>query len=82
MTFSGYLAVKYAVPVPVLSPPQSGNPPGLNQVVACDIGVLNLAGGGFRMKGLAEVVSALDVHHTMFDEESLTFSQRALHKGP
>jgi hypothetical protein len=83
VTFSGYIAVKYAVPVPVLSPPQSGNSPGLAQVVARDIGDIDLAGGaGFRMKGLAEVVSALDVHHTMFDEESLTFSQRALHKGP
>ncbi|MFE9399949.1 hypothetical protein [Streptomyces flavidovirens] len=82
VTFSGYIAVEYAVPVPVLSPPQPGNPPSFAQVVARDIGVLNLSGGGFRMKGLAEVVSALDVHHTMFDEESLTFSPRALHKGP
>lgn len=82
VTFSGFVAVKYAVPVAVLSPPQSGNP-GLDQVVARDIADIDLAGGaGFRMKGLAEVVSALDVHHTMFDAESLTYSQRALHKGP
>ncbi|HWU08973.1 MAG TPA: hypothetical protein VN520_21760 [Streptomyces sp.] len=83
VTFSGFLAVKYAVPVPVLAPPQSASSPGVAQVVACDISNIDLAGGaGFRMKGLAEVVSALDVHHTMFDEESLTFSQRALYKGP
>ncbi|MFE9680886.1 hypothetical protein [Streptomyces sp. NPDC006285] len=83
VTFSGFLAVKYAVPVPVLSPPQPGTPPGLDQVVARDIGTIDLPGGaGFRMTGWAEVVSALDVHHTMFDNEILTYSQRALHKGP
>ncbi|MFG2224415.1 hypothetical protein [Streptomyces sp. NPDC048644] len=82
VTFSGLLAVKYDVPVTVLSPPQSGDHPGLDQLVARDIGDLDLAGGGFRMKGLAEVVSALEVHHTMFDGESLTDSQRALHKQP
>ncbi|MFF5480005.1 hypothetical protein ACFY5C_22065 [Streptomyces sp. NPDC012935] len=82
VTFSGLLAVKYDVPVAVLSPPQPGNYPGLDQLVARDIGDLDLAGGGFRMKGLAEVVSALEVHHTMFDGESLTDSQRALHKQP
>ncbi|MFK0296534.1 hypothetical protein ACIQU6_39530 [Streptomyces sp. NPDC090442] len=82
VTFSGLIAVKYDVPVTVLSPPQSGEYPGLNQLVARDIGDIELAGGGFRMKGLAEVVSALEVHHTMFDGESLTDSQRALHKQP
>ncbi|MGD3112613.1 hypothetical protein [Streptomyces sp. YGL11-2] len=82
VTFSGLIAVKYDVPVAVLSPPQPGDYPGLDQVVAHDIGDIDLAGGGFRMKGLAEVVSALDVHHTMFDDESLTDSQRALHKQP
>ncbi|QRX89635.1 MULTISPECIES: hypothetical protein [Streptomyces] len=82
VTFSGLIAVKYDVPVAVLSPPQSGDYPGLDQVVARDIGDLDLAGGGFRMKGLAEVVSALEVHHTMFDGESLTDSERALYKKP
>ncbi|MEU8925828.1 hypothetical protein AB0D10_33675 [Kitasatospora sp. NPDC048545] len=82
VTFSGLIAVKYDVPVAVLSPPQPGNYPGLDQLVARDIGDIDLAGGGFRMKGLAEVVSALEVHHTMFDGESLTDSQRALHKQP
>ncbi|MGX1887262.1 hypothetical protein [Streptomyces sp. NPDC055287] len=82
VTFSGLIAVKYDAPVAVLAPPQSGDYPGLDQVVARDIGDLDLAGGGFRMKGLAEVVSALDVHHTMFDGEILTDSQRALHKRP
>ncbi|MFI0742252.1 hypothetical protein ACH4PU_29900 [Streptomyces sp. NPDC021100] len=80
VTFSGLIAVKYDVPVAVLSPPQSGDHPGLDRVVARPIGDLDLAGGGFRMMGLAEVVSALEVHHTMFDGESLTDSQRALHK--
>ncbi|MER5782622.1 hypothetical protein ABT104_12975 [Streptomyces mobaraensis] len=82
VTFSGLIAVQYAVPVAVLSPPQPGDHPGLDRVVAHDIGDLDLAGGGFRMQGLAEVVSALDVHHTMFDGESLTDSQRALYKQP
>ncbi|AZQ74948.1 hypothetical protein EKH77_30595 [Streptomyces luteoverticillatus] len=82
VTFSGLIAVKYDVPVAVLSPPQSGDYPGLDRVVARPIGDLDLAGGGFRMQGLAEIVSALDVHHTMFDSESLTDSQRALHKQP
>ncbi|MFJ6821882.1 hypothetical protein ACIQRJ_15900 [Streptomyces niveus] len=82
VTFSGLLAVQYDVPVAVLSPPQAGDYPGLDQLVARDIGDLDLAGGGFRMKGLAEVVSALEVHHTMFDGESLTDSQRAPHKQP
>ncbi|MFG2349742.1 hypothetical protein [Streptomyces phaeochromogenes] len=82
VTFSGLLAVKYDVPVAVLSPPQSGDYPGLDHLVARDIGDLDLAGGGFRMKGLAEVVSALDVHHTMFDGENLSDSERALHKQP
>ncbi|EDY49670.1 hypothetical protein [Streptomyces clavuligerus] len=82
VTFSGLLAVKYDVPVAVLSPPQPGEYPGLDEVVARDIADLGLAGGGFRMKGLAEVVSALEVHHTMFDGESLTGSERELHKQP
>ncbi|MBD0707938.1 MULTISPECIES: hypothetical protein [unclassified Streptomyces] len=83
VTFSGLIAVKYDVPVAVLSPPQSGTYPGLAQVVARDIGDIDLGGGaGFRMKGLAEVVSALEVHHTMFDGESLTGSDRELHKQP
>ncbi|MEU8545988.1 hypothetical protein AB0C81_03080 [Streptomyces roseoverticillatus] len=82
VTFSGLIAVHYDVPVAVLSPPQSGNYPGLDQVVARDINDLDLARGGFRMKGLAEVVSALEVHHTMFDSESLTGSDRALYKQP
>ncbi|MEV0253051.1 hypothetical protein AB0H82_02075 [Streptomyces sp. NPDC050732] len=80
VTFSGLLAVQYAVPVPVLAPPQSGAYPGLDRLVARDIGDIDLAGGGFRMKGLAEVVSALDVHHTMFDGEKLTDSQRTPYK--
>ncbi|MFH8555953.1 hypothetical protein ACH4GP_16335 [Streptomyces celluloflavus] len=83
VTFSGLLAVKYDVPVAVLSPPQSRDYPGLEYVVARDLGDIDLAGGnGFRMKGLAEVVSALEVHHTMFDGESLTGSERELHKKP
>ncbi|MFI9392859.1 hypothetical protein ACIG53_18445 [Streptomyces bauhiniae] len=82
VTFSGLIAVMYDVPVAVLSPPQPGDYPGLNQLVARDISDIDLAGGGFRMQGLAEVVSALEVHHTMFDGESLTDSQRAPHKVP
>ncbi|MFE4689766.1 hypothetical protein ACFRH6_06885 [Streptomyces sp. NPDC056749] len=82
VTFSGLLAVKYDVPVAVLSPPQPGDYPGLDLLVARDIGDLDLAGGGFRMKGLAEVVSALEVHHTMFDGESLTDSRREPYKRP
>ncbi|MEV6424772.1 hypothetical protein [Streptomyces sp. NPDC051662] len=82
VTFSGLLAVQYDVPVAVLAPPQAGDYPGLAPLVARDIGDLDLAGGGFRMKGVAEVVSALEVHHTMFDGESLTDSQRTLHKQP
>ncbi|MFD9237029.1 hypothetical protein ACFWB3_17425 [[Kitasatospora] papulosa] len=82
VSFSGLLAVKYAVPVTVLSPPQPDNYPGLDQLVARDISDLELADGGFRMKGLAEVVSALEVHHTMFDGESLTDSERDLYKKP
>ncbi|MFE4667232.1 hypothetical protein ACFRI7_26865 [Streptomyces sp. NPDC056716] len=82
VTFSGLLAVRYDVPVAVLSPPQSGDYPALDRVVARDIGDLDLSGGGFRMKGLAEVVSALEVHHTMFDGENLTGSDRALYKTP
>jgi hypothetical protein len=83
VTFSGLLAVKYDVPVAVLAPPQSREYPGLEYVVARDLGDIDLAGGnGFRMKGLAEVVSALEAHHTMFDGESLTGSDRELHKQP
>lgn len=80
VTLSGLIAVKYDVPVAVLSPPQPGDHPGLADVVARDICDLDLAGGGFLMHGLAEVVSALEVHHTMFDCETLTDSHRALHK--
>ncbi len=82
VTFSGLIAVMYAVPVAVLSPPQPGNYPGLDKLVARDIGDIDLAGGGFRMKGLAEVVSSLDVHHTMFDGEDLIDDPRALYKQP
>ncbi|MEU2339847.1 hypothetical protein ABZ608_41045 [Streptomyces sp. NPDC013172] len=83
VTFSGLLAVQYAVPVAVLSPPQPRSYPGLDHVVARSLGDIDLGGGnGFRMKGLAEVVSALEVHHTMFDGESLTGSERELHKLP
>ncbi|MFB6532807.1 hypothetical protein ACFCY8_02730 [Streptomyces noursei] len=83
VTFSGLLAVMYDVPVAVLSPPQPGEHPGLSRMVARNLGDIDLAGGnGFRMRGLAEVVSALEVHHTMFDGESLTGSDRELHKQP
>ncbi|MER5857300.1 hypothetical protein ACFV2Z_34625 [Streptomyces sp. NPDC059688] len=82
VTFSGLIAVKYDVPVAVLSPPQPGNHPGLDHVVARPISDIDLAGGGFLMHGWAEVVSALDVHHTMFDSEGLADSHRALHKQP
>ncbi|MFF3974132.1 hypothetical protein ACFYZ6_30350 [Streptomyces rubiginosohelvolus] len=82
VTFSGLIAVQYDVPVAVLAPPQPRAYPGLAPVVARDIADLDLAGGGFRMKGLAEVVSALEVHHTMFDGEILTDSERDLYKTP
>ncbi|WP_432061697.1 hypothetical protein [Streptomyces sp. S1] len=82
VTFSGLLAVRYAVPVAVLSPPQLKSYPGLDSLVARDIGDLGLTPGGFRMKGLAEVVSALEVHHTMLDGESLAVSEQTLHKQP
>ncbi|MFJ6844151.1 hypothetical protein ACIQRE_15980 [Streptomyces griseoluteus] len=82
VTFSGLIAVRYAVPVAVLSPPQPATYPGLEQLVARDIGDIDLAPGGFRMKGLAEVVSDLEVHHTMLDGESLAVSQQTLHKQP
>lgn len=82
VTFSGLIAVKYAVPVAVLSPPQPGTYPGLDHLVARDIGDIDLAPGGFRLKGLAEVVSDLEVHHTMLDGESLSVSQQTLYKQP
>ncbi|MFD4278210.1 hypothetical protein R2B67_25705 [Streptomyces cyaneofuscatus] len=82
VTFSGLIAVQYAVPVTVLSPPQSSAYPGLAPVVARDIGDIDLAAGGFRMMGTAEVVSALDVHHAMFDGEDLSDSQQTLYKNP
>ncbi|MFJ1792170.1 hypothetical protein [Kitasatospora griseola] len=82
VTFSGLLAVMYDEPVAVLSPPQPGTYPGLAKLVARDIADLDLMPGGFRMKGLAEVVSALEVDHTMFDGESLTGSEQTLHKQP
>ncbi|MFE5832733.1 hypothetical protein ACFQ67_31210 [Streptomyces sp. NPDC056488] len=82
VTFSGLIAVQYAVPVAVLSPPQPGTYPGLSRMVARDIGDIDLAPGGFRMKGLAEVVSDLEVHHTMLDGESLAVSDQTLHKQP
>ncbi|KAA0932105.1 flagellar basal body L-ring protein FlgH [Streptomyces apricus] len=82
VTFSGLIAVQYAVPVAVLSPPQSGDYPGLSPLVARDIGDIDLTPGDFRMLGLAEVVSALDVHHTMLDGESLAVSEQTLHKKP
>ncbi|EGX58202.1 hypothetical protein SZN_18996 [Streptomyces zinciresistens K42] len=82
VTFSGLIAVQYAVPVAVLSPPQPGTYPGLDGMVARDIGDIDLTPGGFRMKGLAEVVSALDVHHTMLDVETLTVSQQTPYKQP
>jgi hypothetical protein len=82
VTFSGFLAVRYDVPANVLQPPQPASP-GLNNVVARDINRIGLASNGnFRLKGWAEVVSALDVHHTVFESETLTYSQRALYKTP
>jgi hypothetical protein len=81
VTFSGFLAVRYDVPTNVLSPPQPASP-GLNNVVARDINRIGLANNGnFRLKGWAEVVSALDVHHTVFESEALTYSPRALYKS-
>ncbi|MEV0123722.1 hypothetical protein AB0I16_19695 [Streptomyces sp. NPDC050703] len=82
VTFSGLIAVQYAVPVRTLSPPQPGTYPGLSHMVARDINDIDLTPGGFRMKGLAEVVSALDVHHTLLDVESLVINQQTLHKQP
>ncbi|MFJ4126132.1 hypothetical protein ACIP3U_33020 [[Kitasatospora] papulosa] len=82
VTFSGLIAVQYAVPVAVLSPPQPGTYPGLSRMVARDISDIDLAPGDFRMKGLAEVVSSLDVHHTLLDAEILALGQQTLHKQP
>ncbi|MFJ5927385.1 hypothetical protein ACIQF6_32820 [Kitasatospora sp. NPDC092948] len=82
VTFSGLLAVLYDEPVAVLSPPQPGTYPGLAKLVARDIADLDLVPDGFRMKGLAEVVSALEVDHTMFDGESLTDREQSLYKQP
>ncbi|MFK0174106.1 hypothetical protein ACIQU5_35590 [Streptomyces sp. NPDC090306] len=82
VTFSGLIAVQYDVPAAVLSPPQPGDYPGLLKVVARDIADIDLAPGGFRMKGLAEVVSALEVHHTLLDGEALAVSEQTLHKLP
>ncbi|MEU1088047.1 hypothetical protein ABZ401_14645 [Streptomyces sp. NPDC005892] len=82
VTFSGLIAVQYAVPVAVLSPPQPGTYPGLSRMVARDIADIDLAPGGFRLKGLAEVVSSLDVHHTLLDGENLAVSQQTLYKQP
>ncbi|RZE02205.1 hypothetical protein C0Q64_12200 [Streptomyces albidoflavus] len=82
VTFSGLLAVKYDVPVPMLAPPQPSTYPAMDQLVARDVADIDLGGGIFLMKGLAEVVSALEVHHTMFDAEELIDSERALHKQP
>lgn len=82
VTFSGFFAVSYAEPVGVLSPPQPVSPK-FAQVVARDIDDLQLAGGGnFRLQGWAEVVSALDVHHTVFDSVLLPHSDPTLYKGP
>lgn len=82
VAFSGLIAVNYAAPVAVLSPPQPGAYPGVDHLVARDIGDIDLARGGFRMKGLAEVVSALDVHHTLLGGEDLTVQQQTLYKQP
>ncbi|MEV5346800.1 hypothetical protein ACIG54_33020 [Streptomyces achromogenes] len=82
VTFSGLIAVQYAVPVAVLAPPQPGTYPGLDHMVARDINDLDLAPGGFHMHGLAEVVSALDVHHTLLDVEALTVNKQTLFKQP
>lgn len=82
VAFSGLIAVNYAAPVAVLSPPQPGAHPGLGRLVARDIADIDLAPGGFRMKGLAEVVSALEVHHALLDGEDLTVQQQTLYKQP
>ncbi|GGW13085.1 hypothetical protein GCM10018980_76320 [Streptomyces capoamus] len=82
VTFSGFIAVHYAVPVAVLTPPQPGTYPGLAQTVARPISILDLTGGGFHLHGLAEVISVLDVLHTMFDSQSLTDSDRTQYKQP
>jgi hypothetical protein len=80
VTFSGFIAVHYAVPVAVLTPPQPGTYPGLAQTVARPISVLDLMAGGLHLHGLAEVVSVLDVLHTMFDIQGLTDSDRTQYK--
>jgi hypothetical protein len=82
VTFSGFFAVSYDEPVAVLSPPQPASTK-LAIVVARDIDDIQLAGGGnFRLQGWAEVVSALDVHHTIFDSVILPYSDPTLYKGP
>ncbi|MFF9457714.1 hypothetical protein [Streptomyces flaveolus] len=82
VTFSGFIAVHYAAPVAVLTPPQPGTYPGLAQTVARPISILDLATGGFHLHGLAEVMSVLDVLHTMFDSQGLTDSDRTQYKQP
>ncbi|NEA43617.1 hypothetical protein [Streptomyces sp. SID11385] len=83
VSFSGLIAVEYDVPVGIMAPPQTTKSyPGLDRVVARDIGDIDLADGGFRMKGLAEVVSALEVDHAMFDGEDLTADERTPYKQP
>ncbi|MCW7550635.1 hypothetical protein OO184_22555 [Photorhabdus sp. APURE] len=82
VTFAGFIAVRYASPVPIKSPPQTA-PPNSAEIVAQDINVLNLVGGKpYRVTGLAETVSALEVDHIIFETESMEYSEQELYRKP
>ena len=78
VTFGGFVALHYPEPVPVQqTPPQSATPANAD-VIAQDISKLGLApADSYRPKGVAELVSTLDVEHIVFDEEEIPNTNQA-----
>ncbi len=81
ITFVGFIAVQYAVPAKITHYPPQSVPPYTSTIVARDINLLGLVGNKqHRVKGLAETVSALEVEHTVFEQEPLTHLNEPLYR--
>jgi hypothetical protein len=86
VTFAGYFAANYPVPVRILDGVQPYNGSYYANVIACDItsgNQLVQTGKSFRniiLQGTADDVSTLAVEHTVFEKEGLNYDDQLLYR--
>lgn len=86
ITFAGYFAANYPVPVRILDGVQPYNGSYYANVIARDIASENRlvqSGKSFRniiLQGTADDVSTLAVEHTVFEKETLSYDDQPLYK--